>query len=68
MSQHKMRTLTPLSFDPCRSHSWDLDSVVDQLSWKRWRETFYDWVNVHDCNNGISGIHVKELPEQFSIH
>ena len=29
---------------------------------------FYDLVNVHDCNNGISGIHGKELPEQLSIH
>ena len=35
-----MRTLTPLSFDPCRSHSWDLDSVVDQLSWKRFQLLF----------------------------
>ena len=25
--------------DPCRSHSWDLDSVVDQLSWKRCLKT-----------------------------
>ena len=25
-------------------------------------------MNVHDCNNGISGIHGKELPEQMSIH
>ena len=24
--------------------------------------------NVHDCNNGISSIHGKELPEQLSIH
>ena len=24
--------------------------------------------NVHDCNNGISSIHGKELPEQLLIH
>ena len=29
---------------------------------------FYDLVNVHDCNNGISSIHGKELPEQLSTH
>ena len=29
------------------------------------KETFYDLVNVHDCYNGISSIHGKELPEQF---
>ena len=27
----------------------------------------YDLVNVHDCHNGISGIHGKALPEQLSI-
>ena len=31
-------------------------------------EKFYDMENVHDCNNGISSIHGKELPEQLSIH
>ena len=31
-------------------------------------EKLYDLGNVHDCNNGISGIHGKELPEQLSIH
>ena len=36
--------------------------------YRRWRETFYDLGNVQDCNNGISGIHGKELPEQLSIH
>ena len=25
-------------------------------------------MNVHDCNNGISGIHGKEFPEQLSTH
>ena len=30
--------------------------------------TFYDLVNVYGCNNGISSIHEKELPEQLSIH
>ena len=29
---------------------------------------FYDLENVHDCNNGISGLHGKELPEQLSFH
>ena len=36
--------------------------------YRRWRETFYDLGKVHDCNNGISSIHGKELPEQLSIH
>ena len=36
--------------------------------YRRWRETFYDLVDVHDCNNGISSIHGKELPEQMSLH
>ena len=31
-------------------------------------KTFYDLENVHDCNNGISSIHGKELPEKLSIH
>ena len=33
--------------------------------YRRWRETFYHLVNVHDCNNGISSIHGKELPESI---
>ena len=36
--------------------------------YRRWRETFYDLRNVYGCNNGISSIHGKELPEQLSIH
>ena len=36
--------------------------------YRRWRETFHDLGNVHDCNNGISSIHGKELPEQLSIN
>ena len=36
--------------------------------YRRWRKTFYDLVNVHDCDNGISSIHGKELPVQLSIH
>ena len=36
--------------------------------YRRWRKTFYDLENVHDCNNGFSSIHGKELPEQLSIH
>ena len=35
---------------------------------RRWRKTFYDLGNVYRCNNGISSIHGKELPEQLSIH
>ena len=36
--------------------------------YRRWRETFYNLGNVHDCNNEISSIHGKELPERLSIH
>ena len=36
--------------------------------YRRWRETFYDLGNVHDCDNGISSIHGKESPEPMSIH
>ena len=32
---------------------------ISSVFWK-WRETFYDLVNVHDCNNGISSIHWKK--------
>ena len=35
---------------------------------ENWRRTFYDLKNVHGCNNGISSIHGKELPEQLSLH
>ena len=35
---------------------------------EKWRKTFYDLGNVHGCNNGISSIHGKELPEQLSLH
>ena len=31
-------------------------------------EIFYGLENVHDCNNGISGIHGEELAEQLSFH
>ena len=31
-------------------------------------KNFYDVGNVHDCNNGINSIQVKELPEQLSIY
>ena len=27
--------------------------------YRKWRKTFYDLGNVHDCNNGISSIHGK---------
>ena len=30
--------------------------------YRRRRKTFYDLENVHGCNNGISSIHGKELP------
>ena len=36
--------------------------------YRRWKKPFFDLENVHDCNNGISSIHGKELPEQLSIH
>ena len=36
--------------------------------YRKWRKTFDDLVNVHGCNNGISSIHGKELPEQLSFH
>ena len=36
--------------------------------YRKWRKTFYDLGNVYGCNNGISSIHGKELPEQLSIH
>ena len=36
--------------------------------YRKWRKTFCGLGNVHGCNNGISSIHVKELPEQLSIH
>ena len=29
--------------------------------YRRWRKTFCDLVNVHDCNNGISSIHGKRI-------
>ena len=34
---------------------------------RKWRKTFCDLGNVHDCNNGISSSHGKETPEQLSI-
>ena len=36
-------------------------TIFDEC-YRRWRKTFYDMENVHDCNNGISSIHGKELP------
>ena len=36
--------------------------------YRRWRRTFYDLVNVNGCNNGISGIHGKEISKQLSFH
>ena len=36
--------------------------------YRKRRKTFYDLEDVHDCHNGISSIHEKELPEQLSIH
>ena len=36
--------------------------------YRRWRKTFYDLGNVHDCNVGISGIHGKELLQQLAFH
>ena len=31
-------------------------------------KTFYEMVNVHVCNIGISSIHGKDLPGQSSFH
>ena len=36
--------------------------------YRRRRKTFFDLVNVYDCDDGISSIHEKELPEQLSIY
>ena len=36
--------------------------------YSKWRKTFYDLGNIHDCNNGISSIHGKELPEQLIVN
>ena len=38
-------------------------TIFDEC-YRRRRKTFYDMVNVHVCNNGISSIHGKELPGQ----
>ena len=35
---------------------------------QKMEKPFYDLVNVYGCNNGISSIHEKELPEQLSLH
>ena len=37
-----------------------------QMLQKMWK-TFYELVNVHGCNNGISSSHGKELPKQLSL-
>ena len=36
--------------------------------YRKWRRIFYDMVNVHVCNIGISNIHGKEFPAQLSFH
>ena len=46
----------------------DQETETNFKCYIRWRETFYDLGNVHDCHNGISGIHVRELLEQLSVH
>ena len=43
-------------------------SFVNRVNDQVRKRQIYDLVNVHDCNNGISSIHGKELPEQLSIH
>ena len=35
---------------------------------EKWRKTFYDLANVHDCNNRISSTRGKELFEQPLLH
>ena len=41
-------------------------TIFDDYCRKR-RKAFYDIGNVHVCNNGISSIHGKELPEHLSF-
>ena len=36
--------------------------------YRKWRRTIFDLVNIYVCNNGISGIHGKELPKQLSSY
>ena len=52
------------------SGEWSIAKKTEKnfKSYRKWRKTFYDLGNVHDCNNGISSIHGKELPEQLAIH
>ena len=42
-------------------------TIIDECYGKL-RRTFYDMGYVYGCNNGISSIHGKELPEQLSFH
>ena len=41
--------------------------IISIKCYRKWRKTFYDLGSVHDCNNGISSIHGKRLPEQLSV-
>ena len=47
---------------------WKRQKTIFHGCYRRRRKTFYDMGNVHVCNNGISSIHGKELPEQMSFH
>ena len=57
-----------------QDHSWFKQMIKCEKTeknfqcYRRWRRTFYDLVDVHDCNNGISSIHGKELSEQLLLH
>ena len=42
-------------------------TIFDECYRKR-RKAFYDMVNVHVCNIGISSIHVKQLPVKLAFH
>ena len=53
--------------------NWVNDQVRNKAEknfecYRKWRKTLYHLVNVEGCNNGISSIHGKELPEQLSLH
>ena len=47
------------------SEEWSAAKKTEKnfTCYRKWRKTFYDLRNVHDCINGISSIHGKELLE-----
>ena len=44
------------------------NTIIEDQCYRRRRKTFYDMVNVHVCNIGISSIHAKQLLGQLSFH